>query len=133
MARISLSSEEKKNEIMQLLSVRASTKAELQHFHTLKEQIRVQKTELAQQLLTITQETEVYRTEYEKYESEWKELSAQIQSCSETIGQYEREIARLQSEITKENGLIQTGQSAYHREQSRLESSEKHDRDGMKG
>lgn len=122
MARISLSSEEKKNEIMKILSVRASTKAELQRFHTMKEQIRVQKTGLAQQLLTITQETEVYRTEYEKYESEWKELSAQIRTCSETIAQYESEIVRLQEEITKENGLIQTGQSAYHREQSRLES-----------
>ena len=54
MARISLSTEEKKNEIMQILSGRASTKARLQHFHTLREQLRVQKAELAKQLLAIT-------------------------------------------------------------------------------
>lgn len=122
MARISLSVEEKKNEIMKILSGRASTKAELQHFHTMKEQIRVQKAELTQQLLSITQETEVYRSDFQKYENEWKELSVQIQSCSKKIKDYEQQIANYQKEITRENQLLQTGQSAYHREQSRLES-----------
>ena len=122
MARISLSTEEKKNEIMQILSGRASTKARLQHFHTLREQLRVQKAELAKQLLAITQETEVYRTDYEKYESEWKTLSQEIRTCQETIAGYESEINRLQQEITRENEQIRIGQSAYHREQSRLES-----------
>lgn len=122
MARISHASEEKKNEIMSILSRRASTKAELQHFNTLKEQIRVQKAELAKQLLSITQETEVHRTDYEKYEREWKELSAQIAESTKTVEQYEIEIARLQREITRQNELLQAGQSAYHREQSRLES-----------
>ena len=64
MARISLSTEEKKNEIMQILSGRASTKHGYSIF-TLQEQLRVQKAELAKQLLAITQETEVYRTDYE--------------------------------------------------------------------
>ena len=66
---------------MQILSGRASTKARLQHFHTLREQLRVQKAELAKQLLAITQETEVYRTDYEKYESEWKTLSQESTDC----------------------------------------------------
>ena len=49
-------------------------------------------------------------------------MSQEIRTCQETIAGYESEINRLQQEITRENEQIRIGQSAYHREQSRLES-----------
>ncbi|MFR7444453.1 MAG: hypothetical protein ACLUUO_14460 [Sellimonas intestinalis] len=63
----------------QILSGRASTRARLQHFHTLREQLRAQKSgAFAKQLLAITQETEVgHRTDYEKLRKwRWKTLSS---------------------------------------------------------
>ena len=122
MARISFSIEEKKEEIIKLLSGRASTKAQIQHFDTLQEQIRVQKAELAKELLGISQKVEVYRAEYEKYKAELQEASEKIRGYQETISGYEAEIVRLQTEITQGNEKLQIGQAAYHREESRLES-----------
>lgn len=122
MARLSLSIEEKKNEVMKLLGNRASTKAQLQHFETMQEQIRVQKAELAKKLLAIAQEAEVYKSDCRKYEEELMAVSETIRSCHDRISGYEREIAGLQKEITEGNAKLQTGRTAYHREQSRLES-----------
>ena len=122
MARISFSIEEKRNEVMKILANRASTKAQIQHFDTMQEQIRVQKTELVKQLLTITQKTEVYKVDYRKYEEELREISEAILARTENIQKYEKGIQNLQKDISEKNQQFQIGQSSYHRERSRLES-----------
>lgn len=122
MARISFSVEEKKEEIMKLLGNRASTKAQIQHFDTLQEQIRVQKAELAKELLGISQKVEVYRSDYEKYKEEFYSISEKIKDNQEEIRLYEQEIEELQNEIRKGSEKLQTAQKTYHQEFSRLES-----------
>lgn len=114
--------EQDKNQLIELLSNRSSTKAKIQKFDTMMEQIQIRRSELYQRLIIMESEFQKQQDEAAMYESELKAISGTILEYVDTIKSYEAEIARLQSEITKKTEKLRVGQTAYHRESSRLES-----------
>lgn len=121
-AAISSKAEEYQNEIIEVLNNRASTKAKIQKYDTMLEQIQVQKARFSQQIIeaesTISEQNECYVG----YQKELKEISSQIIALTEKSKEYEQEIQNLQTRIGKQTEQFRIGQTAFHREQSRLES-----------
>lgn len=114
--------EDKKAALMEMLGGRASTKAKIQHFDTLMEQIRVRKSEIHKRLIEQQQEIEVQNQFLAKHEEELKGTSAKIGKLVEEQKTWEEQIEKLQAEISEKTRQVQIGQNAYHRESSRLES-----------
>ena len=121
-AAITASVDRSNGEIMELLNNRASTKAKIQKYDTMLEQIQVRKSGMARQLLEAAEEIRGQTEKYEEYQEELKEVSGRIIELSEENSRYEEKIAALQARLTKQTEQFRIGQTAYHREESRLES-----------
>lgn len=111
-----------KTELIELLNNRSSTKAKIQKFDTLLEQIQVRRSELHQRLLTANSEIEKQSMLRKQYEDELKQASDVIIKYNTQIKEIEEKIDTLQTEISKNTEQLRIGQKAYHREESRLES-----------
>ena len=114
--------EEGKQEIMDLLGNRASTKAKIQHYDTTKDQIASRKAVLARNMLEVSSEAEKHNASLAQYEEELQKVREEIQRCNDKIRENEAEISRLQKELSEKQEKLRIGQTAYHRESSRLES-----------
>ena len=114
--------EEGKREIMDLLGNRASTKAKIQHYDTTKDQIASRKAVLARNMLEVSSEAEKHNTSLAQYEEELQKVREEIRNCNDKIRENEAEISRLQKELSEKQEKLRIGQTAYHRESSRLES-----------
>ena len=120
--QITGSVDEKKNHIMEILNNRASTKAQIQKFDTMMEQIQVRKSQINREILANDSEIAEENESLNKFQMELKVISDKIISLNDENKEYERRIRELQTKISKESQKLQIGQSAFHREQSRLES-----------
>ena len=114
--------EEKKQEIMDLLGNRASTQAKIQHYDTTKDQIAVRKAELARNILEVSEEGERLAERLREYEEELGKVQETIRGYTTQIEENEHQIERLQKELDEKQEKLRIGQTAYHRESSRLES-----------
>lgn len=114
--------EQSKAEIMELLNSRASTKAKIQHYDTTQEQITTRKAELGRKIIEVSSEAEKHNAELISHENELKQISEEIESYTAEIHKNEQEIEILQQELSKKQEQLRIGQTAYHRESSRLES-----------
>ncbi len=114
--------EDGKNNLIELLNNRSSTKAKIQKFDTMLEQIQVRKASLYQRLIAAESEAVEQDEFIKQYEDELKEISTTILSYVEENKNNEAEVERLQSEISKKTEELQHTQITYHREESRLES-----------
>ena len=114
--------ENEKQSLMELLNNRSYTKANIQKFDTMLEQIQVRRSELHQRLITLRSEAEKQNGLSAEYEQELKNISDTIISYVDEIKQYESEIDEIQNDIAKKTEQLRIGQTAYHRESSRLES-----------
>ena len=114
--------DENQSEIRELLGNRASTKAKIQHYDTMMEQMKVRGAELSKRLLEVQSDGDRQKELHAGYETELKEVSGKIAGFVDEMKGYEAEIEELQKEITKRNDQLRIGQTAYHREQSRLDS-----------
>ena len=114
--------EQKKREIMDLLGNRASTKAKIQHFDTTKEQIQTRKAVVARNILEISTVAEGQNNRLKKYEEELGQIRERIQTYKDKISLNEQELGKLQNELKEKQEKLRIGQTAYHRESSRLES-----------
>ena len=112
----------KQNEIREILNNRASTKAKIQHFDTMLEQMRVRRAQLYKRLVENESDVQKQAEEYEAHKQELLKVSEKIAGSVEQIRGFEAEIEQLQREIAKKNEQLRIGQTAFHREQSRLES-----------
>ena len=121
-AELSGAMEDGQNHLIELLNNRSFTKAKIQKYDTMLEQIQVRKTELNQRLISAQSEAVEHDELIQKYESELKEISSTIIDFVEENKQNEAEIERLQAEISKNSETLHTIQTSYHREESRLES-----------
>lgn len=115
-------SETKKQEIIMLLNNRASIKAKIQRFDTMLEQSQIRKSQINRRLIEIKTEKVNYEKDYEKYLSEQREIEEQLRVFSSTIMEMETQIQNIQNSLGKKTNEFREKQSAYHREQSRLES-----------
>ena len=114
--------EDNKQNLIELLNNRSSTRANIQKYDTLLEQIQVRRSALHQRLLVAESEVSRLQAEHGKYEVELKEASDVILGFTTQIQTLEDSIAKLQGEISEKTNNIQTLQTSYHREASRLES-----------
>ncbi|MEY8410029.1 chromosome segregation protein SMC [Lachnospiraceae bacterium 62-26] len=121
-ASITASVDKNKSEIIELLNNRASTRAKIQKYDTMLEQIQVRKAGMARQILDARTEAQEQREKLDGYRQELKDVSGEIIELSEENSRYEEKIAVLQKQLTKQTEQFRIGQTAYHREESRLES-----------
>lgn len=121
-ASITASVDKNKGEIIELLNNRASTRAKIQKYDTMLEQIQVRKAGMARQILDARTEAQEQREKLDGYRQELKDVSGEIIGLSEENSRYEEKIAVLQKQLTKQTEQFRIGQTAYHREESRLES-----------
>ena len=114
--------EDGKNNLIELLNNRSSTKAKIQKYDTMLEQIQVRKSELNQRLIAAESEAVEHDDLIKKYEAELKEISGTIIDYVNENKGYEENIEKLQTEINEKTEQLRGLQTAYHREESRLES-----------
>lgn len=114
--------EERKREIMDILGNRASTKAKIQHYDTTKEQITTRKAELARNMLEISSEGERLAQRLREYEDELEKVTQLIAGYNSRIEENEKKIDEYQKLLDEKQQKLRVGQTAYHRESSRLES-----------
>ena len=108
--------------IMDVLNNRASTKAKIQKYDTMREQIQVRRSELTKRILEEQTSGNKQQKEKEKYAAELEDISAQIIELNEKQNTYEEQIKSIQAEISRLSEQFRISQTSYHREQSRLES-----------
>ena len=121
-ATITASVEKNKGDIIELLNSRASTKAKIQRYDTMLEQIQVRKARTTQQMIEARSEIQEQEERLEGFQKELKEVSAEIIVLSEENSKHEAKIQELQALLARQTEQFRIGQTAYHREQSRLES-----------
>ena len=112
--------EEGKNEIIELLNSRATTKGKAQRFDTMMEQIDIRKAQINQKLLHLKTEEEQQQTVIRKARLEFERITSNIQAANERIRQLETSVTSIQEELKEQNTKLGIGQTAYHREASRL-------------
>lgn len=111
-----------KNEIIEILNSRATTKGKAQRFDALMEQMGIRKAEISQRILHLKTEEEELRSARSKAQSEYDSISSMIRSMNDECVRLDQEVHKLQEELKKQNAQMEIGQTAYHREESRLES-----------
>ena len=111
-----------KSEIIELLNSRANTRGKAQRYDAMMEQIGIRRAELNQRTLTLKTEEEQQQSVFRKTKEEYDAITKRLKQMKEESIQMDEEVKRLQEEIRKQNEQMDVGQTAYHRESSRLES-----------
>ena len=114
--------EDGKNEIIEILNSRATTKGKVQRFDAMLEQLNIRKAEISQRSLRLKSEEEVLEKERLNAQKQYDAVTAVIHSTNEECVRLDGEVQKLQDELKKQNSQMEIGQTAYHREASRLES-----------
>lgn len=121
-AELTESIEKNKNDIIDLLNNRASTKAKIQHFDTTLEQIKIHRSEITASLVQLKKDSEEQTGFLAEHEEELAAVTKEIEGYTDLIEMNEQSIQAMQSELNKQQEQLRIGQSAYHRENSRLEA-----------
>lgn len=121
-AELSASIEQNKSSIIDLLNNRASTKAKIQHYDTTLEQIKIHRAEITARLVSIKRESLEQKEVLIQYEEELQKVTREIEGYTDLVAINEQSIERLQKELSGQQEKLRIGQTAYHRENSRLES-----------
>ncbi len=111
-----------KNEIIELLNSRATTRGKAQRFDTMMEQIDIRKAGISQRQLHLKTEEAKQLTELEKAKEKFQGITSLIQEMNQECQRLDGEVHKITEELKKQNNQMEIGQSAYHREASRLES-----------
>ena len=114
--------EEGKNEIIEILNSRANTKGKAQRFDTMLEQIDIQKAGVSQRLLRLKSEEEELGGAMKKARTRYDSITELMENMNNECVRLEEEVFRIQEELKQQNAQMEIGQTAYHREASRLES-----------
>ncbi len=111
-----------KSDIIELLNARASTKGRLQRYDTMLEQAQLRKAQLSAQVLQLKSEESRQEEDIRQLEGRQGEVRKLLEGYEADSRRLEARAEELQQEIIKLNEQIEAGQTAYHRESSRLES-----------
>lgn len=121
-AERSMQLDESQQEIVKLLNNRASTKAKIQHFSTTQEQMTVRRAELNKVILEMSSEGEAQNLQLAEFEAQLQEVKEEISGYTHQTQDAEKQIEAYQKELDEKQKNLRIGQTAYHRESSRLES-----------
>lgn len=114
--------EDGKNEIIEILNSRANVKGKAQRFDAMMEQADIRKAEISQRILRLKSEEEEQQTILSKAQKQYDEITEQIQSINNECAHLNQSAAQIQNKLKEQNTQLEAGQTAYHREASRLES-----------
>ena len=114
--------EEGKNEIIEILNSRATTKGKAQRFDAMMEQLDIRKAAVSQRILRLKTEEESLASEKSKAQSRYDSVTHTIASMNEECVRLDGEVQKLQEKLKDQSRQMENGQAAYHRESSRLES-----------
>lgn len=91
--------EQRKQEIMDLLGNRASTKAKIQHFDTTRDQISTRKSVLARNILEVSAKAKEQEEQLHEHEERLSEIQDKIRLYNMQITENEQKIQKLQEEL----------------------------------
>ena len=111
-----------KNEIIELLNSRATTRGKAQRFDTMMEQINIRKAGISQRQLHLKTEEDRQQSELGKAKEKFQGITSLIREMNEECQRLDEEVHKISEELKKQNHDMEAGQMAYHREASRLES-----------
>lgn len=114
--------EDGKNEIIEILNQRASTKGKMQRYDAMLEQIGIRKAALNQRVLKLKSEESEQAEIIKEHQEKYHEISARMDELSQDYRKTEREVTAVRKLLDDQNRQMEIGQTAYHREASRLES-----------
>ena len=114
--------EDGKNEIIEILNSRATTKGKAQRFDAMMEQLDIRKAEVSQRILRLKSEEAILESDREKAQKQYDAVTNVIQATNAECVRLDEEIHQIQEKLKKQNAQMEIGQTAYHREASRLES-----------
>ena len=118
----SIQIEESKNEIIEILNQRASTKGKMQRYDAMLEQIGIRKAALSQRVLKLksdeSEQTEIIKAHQQKYQK----ISERMDELNQDYRKTEKEVTSLRKLMDDQNKQLEAAQTSYHREASRLES-----------
>ncbi|MFV0528572.1 MAG: chromosome segregation protein SMC [Lachnospiraceae bacterium] len=114
--------EDAKNEIIETLNNRATIKGKVQRFAALKEQLEIRRAEISQRAISLKQTEASQQKAMQDTTARLAEITSRIELLTTENTQLEAQLSEIQSSIKKETEQMDIGQTAYHREASRLES-----------
>ncbi|MDY2938380.1 MAG: chromosome segregation protein SMC, partial [Fusicatenibacter sp.] len=114
--------DESKSEIIGLLNRRASTKGKVQRYDAMLEQIGIRKSELSQKLLHLKTSEVEQSGVMENLQDEFEQTAAKVNELKTAYEKTDQEIGQISGILSGQMREMEAGQSAYHREASRLES-----------
>ena len=114
--------EDGKNEIIEILNSRATTKGKAQRFDAMMEQLDIRKAEVSQRILRLKSEEAILESDREKAQKQYDAVTNVIRATNAECVRLDEEIHQIQEKLKKQNAQMEIGQTAYHREASRLES-----------
>jgi len=114
--------EHRKNTIISLLNERASTKGKLQRYDAMQEQAQIRKAEVNQRLLAARSGEAEQRSLFEQYQKELETVCSNILDLTASQREKEEEAEGYRRTLGKLNEQLEIGQTAFHRESSKLES-----------
>lgn len=114
--------EKGKNEIIELLNKKASTKARQQRYDTMLEQVNIRKAQLTQRLLARKTEEADLETVLAEYQKELEEVERSIGEHRESAAKLEEKSREWKKKSFETSQQLEQAMTKYHKEQSRLES-----------
>lgn len=120
--RCSRGIEEGKNEIIELLNNKASTKARQQRYDTMQEQINIRKAQLNKRLLEQKSEEEELQAVVEEYQKRYEEAKTEYTNLVEEERKLEGKRQEWQVKQEEVKIALEQDTTQFHKKQSRLES-----------
>ncbi len=121
-ARCSRGIESGKNEMIELLNNKASTKARQQRYDTMQEQVNIRKAQLSKRLIEQKSEEESLSLMVEECERKYEEAKGHYLDLLKQEQELEQKNQQWQSKQTQAAQELEQDTARYHREKSRLES-----------
>ncbi len=111
-----------RNDMIDLLNSRTTIKGELQRFDTMLEQINIRKAELLSRVMSLKTEERSQLDGLEEQKQTFEDLSEKVKSKKEEMSKVQEKLDACARVIEEANQKLETSQTAYHRNSSRLES-----------
>ncbi len=114
--------EQGKNEIIELLNNKASTKARMQRYDTMMEQVNIRKAQLSKRLLERKGEEETLSAMVADADRAFEEVNQHYTKLTEEEQRLTLKRREWQEKLEEVRRKLEEDTTGYHREQSRLES-----------
>lgn len=121
-SRCSEGIEKGKNEIIELLNKKASTKARQQRYDTMLEQVNIRKAQLTQRLLARKTEEADLEAVLSGYQKELDEVNAAIAESKQNAASMDEKNREWKQKSVETRQKLEQATARYHKEQSRLDS-----------